>query len=89
MPEAAPIALIRADIDRNSYRLKSVLMEPGIRKEVLGGIPKDEKKAVKAFISQNDVNALKTKPKVGAIFPSLSFLALDPLSSIISYPRVE
>lgn len=39
-------------------------MNPSIRKEVFGGIPKDEKKCVKAFISQNGESALKTKPKV-------------------------
>lgn len=64
MPEAAPLALIRTDIDSSPNTFKSVLMEPGIRKEILGGIPKDEKKAAKAFVSQNSQNALKTKPKV-------------------------
>ncbi|KAF7508471.1 hypothetical protein GJ744_009184 [Endocarpon pusillum] len=63
MPEAAPLALVRRDIDRSVNKLKRVLMEPGIRKEVLGGVPKDETKAVKAFVSQNRENALKTKPK--------------------------
>jgi hypothetical protein len=66
MPEAAPLALLRTDIDRKPHQIKHVLMEPGIRKEVLGGISKDEKKAIKAFISQNGENALKTKPKVSA-----------------------
>ncbi len=68
MPEAAPLALVRRDIDRNANKIKRVLMEPGIRKEVLGGISKDEKKAITAFISQNRENALKTKPKVRVIF---------------------
>ncbi|ERF74732.1 hypothetical protein EPUS_04901 [Endocarpon pusillum Z07020] len=63
MPEAAPLALVRRDIDRSANKLKRILMEPGIRKEVLGGVSKDETKAVKAFVSQNQENALKTKPK--------------------------
>lgn len=67
MPEAAPLALVRRDIDRSANKLKRVLMEPGIRKEVLGGVPKDETKAIKAFVSQNRENALKTKPKVRVI----------------------
>jgi hypothetical protein len=71
MPEAAPLALLRTDIDRNPHRMKRVLMEPEIRKEVLGCISKDEKQAVKAFISQNGENALKTKPKVSYRCPAL------------------
>ncbi len=64
MPEAAPLALLRTDIDRNPHRIKRVLMEPEIRKQILGGVSKDERKTVKAFVSQNGENALKTKPKV-------------------------
>lgn len=64
MPEAAPLALLRSDIDRNPHRIKRVLTEPGIRKEFLGGAPNDEKKAVKVFVGHNGENALKTKPKV-------------------------
>ncbi|KAL8821748.1 MAG: hypothetical protein Q9223_000272 [Gallowayella weberi] len=63
-PEAGPLALMRKDIDRKSHKLKTVLLEPAMRKEFLGGIPKDEKKAIKAFVEQNKENALKTKPKV-------------------------
>ncbi|KAL8729120.1 MAG: hypothetical protein Q9166_004951 [cf. Caloplaca sp. 2 TL-2023] len=63
-PEAAPLALMRKDIDKKSHKLKDVLLEPAMRKEFLGGIVKDEKKAVKAFVEQNKENALKTKPKV-------------------------
>ncbi len=55
---------MRRDIDRKSPKLKSVLLEPAMRKEFLGGVSKDEKKAVKAFVEQNKENALKTKPKV-------------------------
>ncbi|KAL8716170.1 MAG: hypothetical protein Q9220_000075 [cf. Caloplaca sp. 1 TL-2023] len=62
-PEAAPLALMRRAIDRKSEKLKSVLLESGLRTEFLGGTSKDEKKAVKAFIDQNQENALKTKPK--------------------------
>lgn len=39
-------------------------MDGGMRKEFLGGISKDEGKAVKAFVKANAENALKTKPKV-------------------------
>ncbi len=64
MPEAQPLALLRADIDRNPNRLRRVLMDPRMRKEILKGAPNDEKRAVKAFAAQNSENALKTKPKV-------------------------
>lgn len=68
MPEAQPLALLRRDVDRKSHKIKHVLTDPGLRKEFLGGIPKDEKKAVKAFVNQNTENALKTKPKVSCFF---------------------
>jgi hypothetical protein len=68
MPEAAPLALLRTNIDRSPHRIKRVLTDPGIRKEMLGGVPNDEKKAIKAFVSQNGENALKTKPKVSTAF---------------------
>ena len=86
MPEAAPLALLRTDIDRKPHGLKRVLMEPGIRKEVLGGIPKDEKKAVKAFISQNGENALKTKPKVSLKFSAVSSSPKFLLSTTFALP---
>ena len=35
-----------------------------MRKDMLGNVPKNEAKAVKAFVSSNSENALKTKPKV-------------------------
>lgn len=79
MPEAAPLALLRTDIDRHPHNIKRVLMEPRVRKEILGGISNDEGKAVKAFVSQNSENALKTKPKVSIVFPTL-----DPRSSSLS-----
>ncbi|KAL8991623.1 MAG: hypothetical protein Q9169_007811 [Polycauliona sp. 2 TL-2023] len=76
-PEAAPLAAMRKDIDRKSYKLKTVLMDPAIRKEFLGGISKDDKKAVKAFVEQNKENALKTKPKgYDAENPNISLLRL-------------
>lgn len=65
MPEASKLALLREDIDQNSARLKSVLRGEGLRREFFKGIPDDERKAVKAFVSQNQESALKTKPKVG------------------------
>ncbi|KAL2002227.1 hypothetical protein VTN02DRAFT_374 [Thermoascus thermophilus] len=64
MPEASKLALLREDIDRNSRRIKAVLNDAGMRREFFKGIPDDEEKAVKAFVSQNQENALKTKPKV-------------------------
>ncbi len=64
MPEAQPLALLRRDIDRRPEKLKTVLTDPTMRKLILNGITKDEKKAVKAFADQNRENMLKTKPKV-------------------------
>ena len=63
-PEAGPLALLRRDVDRRSERLKSVLMEAGIRKEFLGGVGVNEGKVLKAFIAKNGENMLKTKPRV-------------------------
>ncbi|KAJ4536627.1 hypothetical protein HRR76_004658 [Exophiala dermatitidis] len=62
-PEAQALALIRADIDRKPKRLRRILTDPRMRKEILGGIPNDGAKAIKAFAAQNSDNALKTKPK--------------------------
>ncbi|KAL6721924.1 hypothetical protein ACLMJK_001029 [Lecanora helva] len=62
-PEAPPMALLRKDIDKKSHKIKKVLLDPDLRKEYFGGIKADEKKAVKAFISHNTENMLKTKPK--------------------------
>jgi len=67
MPEAQALARIRRHIDRRPHLLKQILLEPGIRKEFLGGVASDERKVVKAFAAQNQENALKTKPKVSAI----------------------
>lgn len=76
-PEAAPLAAMRNAIDRKSPKLKTVLMEPSMRKEFLGGTPKDEKKAVKAFCDHNRENALKTKPKgYDAENPNIALLRL-------------
>ena len=72
-PEAQPIARMRRDIDRRAHRLKTALMSPGIRREFLGGIGKDEKKVVKAFVDNNSENALKTKPKASC-YPTLHAL---------------
>ena len=63
MPEAQQLALLRRNIDRHPETIKAMLTDAGVRKHLLGGIPKDEKKAVKAFASSNQENALKTKPK--------------------------
>lgn len=37
-----------------------------MRREILDGIPDDEKEAVKAFVHHNKESALKVKPKVSA-----------------------
>jgi Conserved hypothetical protein (DUF2461) len=87
MPEAAPLALLRQEIDRNPDRFKRVLIDPGIRKEIFGGIPNDEKKAIKTFVSQNGENALKTKPKVSTTFSVCQYLlnpSLFPLVHLVS-----
>ncbi|RJE19971.1 hypothetical protein PHISCL_07689 [Aspergillus sclerotialis] len=63
MPEAEKLALIREEIDQNSDLLKTVLLNPDMRREIFGGIPDDVDAAVKAFVSQNKESALKTKPK--------------------------
>ncbi|KAE8557324.1 hypothetical protein EYB25_002031 [Talaromyces marneffei] len=63
MPEASKLALLRRDVDRNPARLKSVLRNADLRREFFNGIPDDERKAVKAFVSHNQESALKTKPK--------------------------
>ena len=64
MPDAQPLALLRQDIDRKSKKLRQVLTEPQMRKQILNVTANDEKKAIKAFAAQNKGNALKTKPKV-------------------------
>ena len=64
MPEAQPLALLRRNIDRKPEKIRQVLTDAAMLKLVLGGVPNDEKKAIDAFVSQNQDNALKTKPKV-------------------------
>lgn len=66
-PEAAPLSLLRGDVLTKSHKLKKVLLDASIRKHLLGGIPKDEKKAIKAFIDCNSENMLKTQPRVGQL----------------------
>ena len=75
-PEAAPMALLRKEIDKKSYKIKKVLTAPDMRKEFFGGIGPDEKKAVKAFVGMNTENALKTKPKVRLLHRSISITGL-------------
>lgn len=82
MPEAQPLALLRRDVDRKSHKIKRVLMDPGLRKEFFGGIPKDVKKVVKAFVSQNSENALKTKPKVSCFVKLFSATALPGFAEL-------
>ena len=66
MPDAAPLAALRQSVDRSPHRIKRILMNPIIRRDILGGVKKDERKATHAFVSQNTENALKTKPKVSS-----------------------
>ena len=41
---------MRKDVDLKSHKIKAVLTAAELRKEFLGGIANDEKKAVKAFV---------------------------------------
>ncbi|KAK1058124.1 hypothetical protein LTR12_000452 [Friedmanniomyces endolithicus] len=54
---------MRNSIDHHPERLKNILMDVGVRKSFLSDAPKQESKAVKAFVVSNAGNALKTKPK--------------------------
>jgi len=81
------LALLRADIDRKPHRLKRVLMNPQLRKQILRGAPNDEKKVIKAFATQNSENALKTKPKgYEADNPSIELLRLRNFTLGTSIP---
>lgn len=62
-PDAAPVALLRTEIDQRPEQLRGVLNASEMRKHIFGITTKDEKKAVRAFCEQNKENALKTKPK--------------------------
>ena len=63
-PDAAPLALLRTDIDQHPENIKNVLLDTDVRKHLLGASSKDTKKVLQAFCKQNAENALKTKPKV-------------------------
>ena len=63
-PDAAPLALLRRNVDRKSQKLKQVLLDERIRKEFLGGVKAKEGDCVAKFAALNKENALKTKPKV-------------------------
>ena len=41
MPEAAPLALMRASIDRKPKNIRRVLTDANLRKHLLGGAPSD------------------------------------------------
>lgn len=73
-PEASALAALRRDIDRHPQRLKNVLMDEGIRREFLGGVPKKLEKVVHAFISlpTNAESSLKTRPKVSRLEVNIS-----------------
>ncbi|KAF2190490.1 hypothetical protein K469DRAFT_559809 [Zopfia rhizophila CBS 207.26] len=64
-PEASALSKLRRDIDRKPHKIKRVLADARIRKAFLGGVPNDEKKAVRAFTNQsgNRETALKKHPK--------------------------
>ena len=68
MPEASALAALRRNIDRRPQQIKTALCSPGIRKEYLGGVSKDEGKIVKRFIDEHKETSLKTKPKVSNSF---------------------
>lgn len=78
-PEAAPLALLRAAVDRKSHRLKEVLMNERIRHEFMNGVRAKESECVKKFIAMNQENALKRKPKV-----MLSYYRLQKLTTRIT-----
>ena len=76
-PEAAPLSLLRRNIDRRPHLIKGVLSENKLRKDVLNVTANDEKKSVKAFAASNAENALKTKPKgYDADHPNIELLKL-------------
>ena len=86
MPEAAPLALLRADIDRKSHKIKRVLTDARIRKVLFNGIASDEKAAIKAFVAQNGENALKTKPKVRAQLRLRAIYRDQSVCGLVLYP---
>jgi hypothetical protein len=69
MPEAQSVAALRRDIDRKPHKMKNVLRETRLRKEILGVTSDDEKKVIQAFVKGNASSALKTKPKVSNLLP--------------------
>ncbi|KAG6991421.1 hypothetical protein G7Y79_00052g087610 [Physcia stellaris] len=76
-PDAAPLALLRRNVDRKSHKLKQVLLDERIRKEFLGGVKAKEGDCVAKFAALNKENALKTKPKgYDAENPNIALLKL-------------
>ncbi|KAK6411364.1 hypothetical protein LTR95_018099 [Oleoguttula sp. CCFEE 5521] len=68
---------MRRDIDRRPNRLKDILLEPRVRQDFLKNAPASAQKAVKAFISTNEGNALKTRPKgYAADHPDIALMRL-------------
>lgn len=63
------LARLRQDISENPYRLKSILREPGMRREFLGGLDGKEEDAEDAFVNvrENKESAVKSHPKVCAV----------------------
>ena len=69
---------MRRDIDRCPRKLKDVLSDEAVRRDFLKGVPKNDAKVVKAFVSANASNALKTRPKVSYSALSLLFRRNTP-----------
>lgn len=69
MPQASDVSLVRQNVDQNPQRIKRVLNDADVRRQFMNGVPNDEKKAAKAFVSQNQESALKSKPMVRVTFP--------------------
>ena len=68
MPEAASLASIRDEIDREPLNFKNVLTEPNLSRMFFPHARK-QSEVVSAFVKGSSDNALKTKPKVNALFP--------------------
>ena len=71
-PEADALAALREDIDENASRWKEILRASEMRRCFLNEAPDDDDAVVEAFVHHNRETALKTKPKVGKIFSSIS-----------------
>jgi hypothetical protein len=87
MPEANALALLRRDIDRRPQRIKAALRNANIRKEFMEGVPDNDVKVVKRFVTQNLESALKTKPKVSSIFHIYAVMPMECYLVLLYWPR--